>query len=199
VGGIGVAADLVNLGLDGGRGERVVQLEDNTLCSLPAELGVEASTELKEAARLLAALRDEVADEGGNKLGTERIHELLGHDGLGHARAGDGRDSVAEDVVLGTLTEDRLAETPNGQFGSRVVCLLPRQFIFDFLSVQYLAKVAVDAGSRGGVDDATIVLLLHVVPGGLGALVGAADVDLVVLYVGIQLARPCDSMRIPGR
>ena len=41
-----------------------------------------------------------------------------------------------------------------------------------------LAKAAKETGSRGGVDDAAILLLSEVGPSGLGALVGALDVDL---------------------
>jgi len=104
------------------------------------------------------------ADEGSHKLGRECLDHLLGHDGGGEAGAGVGGDGADDDVVLGALGGKGEREAEDTGLGGRVVGL---------------AKVTVETDGGGGVDDATVLLLDHVVVGGLGDLVGAADVDLL--------------------
>jgi hypothetical protein len=79
----------------------------------------------------------------------------LGQDRLGQARAGDRRDRVDADVVLAALGGEREAEAGEAELGGAVVGL---------------AEVAVDAGGRGGEEDAAVALLAHPRPRGVGDL-----------------------------
>jgi hypothetical protein len=132
--------------------------------ALQAHLGAPAGADLEDGAVLGGGLVAEVGDERRDVLGLEAIDELLGHDGGGHARAGDGRDGVDKDVALGALLGERRGEADERHFGGRVVGL---------------AKVAVEAGGRGGVDDAAKALIAHEREGGARDGVGALDVNVV--------------------
>lgn len=64
-------------------------------------------------------------------------------------------------VVFCALLCEGLSETDHGQLGGRVVGL---------------TKASEETGSRGGIDDTTILLFPEMGPGGSGTLVGAFDV-----------------------
>ncbi|KAI3479441.1 hypothetical protein L1887_58459 [Cichorium endivia] len=177
----GAFALVVGLGLLGTLEELhvvgvVVGLEDDAAAALTADLGEEAGTALEDVARNLLVLGgDEVGDNGDDVVGREVLEHLGGHDGGGELTGGDGGEDVGEDVVLGALDGERLAETDHGVLGGGVVGL---------------AEVAVDTGSRRGIDDAAELLLAHVGPCGLGTGVRAGDVDgrdLVPLLVAHRL------------
>jgi hypothetical protein len=97
-------------------------------------------------------------DELGAELVDERAEQVLGHAGLGHR--GDG---VGLDVVLGALYRQHPGEADQAGLGRAVVGL---------------AEVAEDAGRRGSVDDAAVVLFAHHAPGGQGDVEGALEVDV---------------------
>lgn len=160
---LGEVDNLVPLLEDGTRSVRGVGLEEETVGALPAELGSEAATDLEDATVLGVVLVGEDSNEGNDELGAESVENLRRHDGGSHARSGNGGNDVGENVVLGTLFGQSLGETNHGELGSRVVGL---------------AEAAVETSSRGSVDDATVLLLAEVRPGGAGNLVGAGDVDL---------------------
>ena len=164
---LGVLREVGDLGplLDeGARGVRVVALAEQTGGPLPAELGDVATADLEDGARLGGVvLVDEDGNEGHDPLGLHEGEDVRGHDGLSHAGGGHGGDDVGDDVVLGALLGEGLGEADHGELGSRVVGL---------------AEVAEQASGRGGVDDTAVLLLAEVGPGGAGALVRAADVDL---------------------
>lgn len=86
--------------------------------------------------------RDKVCDERDDKVRGKVLEHLRGKDGLGHLGSGDGRDAVDQDAVLGTLDSQGLAESHLGELCGRVVGL---------------TEVAIKAGSRGSVDDATVL------------------------------------------
>ena len=92
-----------------------------------------------------------------------RPTRLTRHDGGRHLTRSNGRNCVDVDVVLGSLSSERLAEGCHCHLCSRVVCL---------------AKVAVQTGCGGRVDDAAELLLPEDGPARLCARVRALDVDL---------------------
>lgn len=158
-----VVTNLVPLVKDSGSSVAVVGLEEETLGALPADLAGPATTDLEDAAVLLAVLVDEGSNEGNNELGLESLENIRGHDGSSHSASGNGSNDVGVDVVLGTLLGEGLSETDLGELGSRVVGL---------------AEATEETGSRGGVDDTAVLLLSEVRPGGAGNLVGTGNVDL---------------------
>lgn len=161
---LGEVDDLVPVLDDGAGSVGGVGLEDETIGTLPAELGGEATTDLVDAASVTGvALVGEDADDGDDVLGLEGVEELRREDGAGQARGSNGGNDVAENVVLVTLLGEGLGEANKGELGGRVVGL---------------AKVAVETGGGGGVDDTAVLLLAEVRPGGAGDLVGTVDVDL---------------------
>ena len=120
----------------------------------------------------------ELRDQRRHELGLERVEQLRRQHGLGHARAGDRRDRVDEDVALLALERERLREAVEAELGHRVV---------------RLAEVAVDAGGRRGHDDAAVAGVAHVRPRGVGDAERAEHVDLVdEVPVGLRHLRERD-------
>jgi hypothetical protein len=60
----------------------------------------------------------EDSDEGNHPGGLQVLENIGRHDSLGHAAGGNGRNDVAEDIVLQTLFCERLGEANKGKFGS---------------------------------------------------------------------------------
>jgi len=104
----------------------------------------------------------EEAHEGGNKLRLQGVHNLLRHHGLGHSGSRKGCDAVGLDVSLRSLECESTGEPEETKLGGGVVGL---------------SEASVESGSRCGVDDSAVLLLLHVRPGGLGAREGPLQMD----------------------
>jgi hypothetical protein len=156
--------DVLPRGVDALGRDRPAEAEGLAARALPAQLAHEAAADLEQAAGLLRRLVAQPRDQRRHELGLERVDQVLRQHGLGHARAGDRRDRVDQDVLLLALEREGLGEAVDAELGHRVVGL---------------AEVAVDAGGRRGHDDAAVALVAHQAPRGGGALVAAEDVDLV--------------------
>ena len=108
-------------------------------------------------------------------VGLKGLNNLLGHDGAGHLGTGVRSNGVDEDVVLLALESKRLGETEDTALGRGVVGL---------------TEVSVNTAGRGGVEDASILLLQHVWPSSLCDGVRSEqvnlvdDIPLVVCHVG---------------
>lgn len=139
-----------------------------------------ATASLKDAAGLGVALVNQDGNQGDDPVGLEGLEDIRRHDGLSHSAGGcsivsagsssrqcgshtNGSNDVAQNVVLCALLGEGLGEADQGKLGGGVVGL---------------AEAAKQTGGGRGVDDTAVLLLSEVRPGGLGALVGALDVDL---------------------
>lgn len=156
---------LVPHGLDGLRGELHINRELSTSTALPSGLTSPSGARLEETACRLAGhlVGRHDQHDWDDVVGLEGADHLLGHDRGGHGGTGIGRDVVDEDVVLLALTGESTTESKDATLGCGVVGL---------------AKVTVDTGGGGGVDDTTVFLLEEVGPCGFGGLVSAAEMDV---------------------
>src|SRR5579883_1160273 len=131
------------------------------LAVLDAREGAGASA--PDLAGALALLATEIGDHRRNVFGLELGQYLRGHQALGHARAGDRRERVHENVVLLALEPQRIHETDHGKLGAAVVGL---------------AEIAVDAGVRRRHHHAAIGLGAHDRPGSVRDVGGPEEVHL---------------------
>jgi len=139
-----------------------------------------ASAGLVYRARLGGLLVCEDGDEGHYPLGLELLEHVRRHNGLGHAAGGDGRDDVAENVVLETLFCERLGETDEGEFGGCRGLAMARLSTHEMLTrVVGLPKRPKQTSSRRRANQTSVLLLPKVGPRGMRALVCSLDVDLV--------------------
>ena len=75
---------------------------------------------VSDSVRASVRIKRQGTDQRRDKLGAQGLHELLRHDRLGHARAGDRGDRVAQDVVLLAFAPDGVAEAPDRELGCDV-------------------------------------------------------------------------------
>ncbi len=105
-----------------------------------------------------------IGDDRRNKL---RFHTKLGghgpHEFLGHTSLGARREDVGLDVVFLAFLLEHIGETDDAHLGRAIIGL---------------AEIAEDTGCRAGVDDATILLLAHQLPGCLCHPKGALQVHV---------------------
>jgi hypothetical protein len=98
---------------------------------------------------------DESSNKGNNPVGLEVLQNIRGHHSGGHTAGSNGSNDVGNDVVLSTLLGEGLGEADLAELGGRVVGL---------------AEAAEKTGGGGSVDNAAVLLLAEVRPGGAGAL-----------------------------
>lgn len=166
IGVLGVASvdNIVPL-LENSRGcERVVGLEDMATSPLPSDFGVESTANFVNAISLSGRLVDEVCDQGDNVFWVESLKDLRRHDGFSHAGSSKRGNGIGKDIVLLTLLGQGFSEAYKSKLSSGIICL---------------TKVAVEAGSRGCVNDAAKLLLAEVWPSSFGNFVGAVNVNVV--------------------
>ncbi len=134
------------------RAEGAADLEAVALGALPAQLADVTGADLEQAAGLLAVLVAQPADQRRDELRLQRRDQLRRQHRLGQAAASDGGDGVAMDVLVAALDRQGVGQAEDAKLGRRVIGL---------------AEVAVDAGGRGGHDDAAVALVAHHRPGGV--------------------------------
>mmetsp|Transcript_24549 Transcript_24549/g.35998 ORF Transcript_24549/g.35998 Transcript_24549/m.35998 type:complete len:213 (-) Transcript_24549:198-836(-) len=132
--------------------------------ALPAQLCHPSRTNFKEAAIFFSVFVAEVQHKWGDVVGLQGLDHVLRHDGLCHARASERSNGVDVDVARFAFARQRVAQAKDAELHGRVV---------------RLAKVAINAGSRGHIHDAAEALLPHDRPGSLGNLVSSLEVHLV--------------------
>src|SRR5690554_3883812 len=158
------AAQLLEVGLNVLGSETFIRVEADAQRALPAHLAHPAATHFEQTAGLLTLLGAQVHHQRADQFGLELLEGAGREQAFGHAGATGGGNGVDEDVVLAAFDRQGAGQTVETELGHAVVGL---------------TEIAVDAGGRGGEDDAAEVLFLHLVPGSMGNLVGTFHMDLV--------------------
>ena len=104
------------------------------------------------------------SDEGYDPLRLQLLEDVRRHHCLSHTARSNGRNDIAQDVVLEALLRKRLGEANERKLRSRVVCLTER---------------AEETSSRGGADHSSVLLFPKVRPCCACAFVCSLDVNLV--------------------
>ena len=108
-------------------------------------------------------LTGEGHDARADQIGGQALEIVLGVKPLGHPRRGAGGQAVDADVELPPLQRQRLHQADQRHLGRAIVGL---------------PEIAVQAGRRGGEDHPAIAALAHMIPGRLGQVDRAHQVDV---------------------